>query len=96
MTLTPDQATALAAVLEGQSDLNATVSRMLEGVALTADRFDGELAEIRDGMLALSNRIEALSKVVRTFFVDPPEPDAIHRLPVALTSVADLERERGL
>lgn len=109
---------ALADVLARQAEVNMTVTRMLDGAQLTADRFDAELAEMRDGMLALSNRIEALAQaVIQTAKAittldelqrladavhaadradDATQADVIHRLPVALTSVETLERERGL
>lgn len=113
-----DERTALASILHGQDELNHAYARMLEGVQLTADRLDNELAEIRDDMLALGNRIESLTQaVVATakavqavsnaqdsaealhavqLATGATEPDAIHRMPIALRSVADLEQERGL
>lgn len=49
---------ALADVLERQSELNVALARALQSVALTADRYDAELAAISE-RLAVVERIAA-------------------------------------
>lgn len=70
------QEIALADVLERQSELNVALARALQSVALTADRYDRELALIRV-------RLDDLERVAAD------APDVIERL---RSSVAGLER----
>lgn len=53
-------ALAIADVLESQAALNQSVARALQAVALTADRHDAEMAELRDEIDQLGARINAL------------------------------------
>ncbi len=52
----------LGDVLQQQSTLNTAVAKALASLALQADRYDSELAELRDSVLALANRIEAVAR----------------------------------
>lgn len=54
----------LADVLSRQSALNDAVAAALQSVALTADRYDAELAEIRDELVTLGQRVDALARAV--------------------------------
>lgn len=59
------QQLALAEVLEQQTSLNATVAQALQAVALTADRYDAELAEHRRQMDSHDERLIELAVLVR-------------------------------
>jgi hypothetical protein len=49
-------------VLDALSSITHANGELFRLVKLIQERHDSELAEIRDGMLALSNRIEALTR----------------------------------
>ena len=59
-----EHALQLGDVLERQSELNLAVGKALQAVALTADMHESEMAELRDEPLALSNRVESLTRYV--------------------------------
>ena len=59
-----EHALQLGDVLERQSELNLAVGKALQAVALTADMHESEMAELRDELLALSNRVESLTRYV--------------------------------
>jgi hypothetical protein len=65
-----DNALAIAGILEAQSELNSSVSRALQAVALTADRYDEELALIREALSALRARMSDMNHRL-----DALEPD---------------------
>lgn len=54
----------VADVLEGQMHLNTTVARALESLALQSDRYDAELAELRDEIAGLARRLDVLASIV--------------------------------
>ena len=55
-----ETARMFADVLARQSDLNLSVSKALQSVALTADRHDSEMAELRDELAVLGARVAVL------------------------------------
>jgi glutamate/tyrosine decarboxylase-like PLP-dependent enzyme len=55
-----ETARMFADVLARQSDLNLSVSKALQAVALTADRHDAEMAELRDELAVLGARVAVL------------------------------------
>ena len=63
-----EHALQLGDVLERQSELNLAVGKALQAVALTADLHESEMAELRDEVLALANRVESLTRSVAVGF----------------------------
>ncbi len=53
---------ALNEIVHALEEIERANGRMFELVELIRERHDAELAEIRDDMLALSNRIEAATR----------------------------------
>jgi hypothetical protein len=52
-----DTALAIAGILEAQCTLNDSVSKALQAVALTADRYDDELALVGEALSAIRSRL---------------------------------------
>lgn len=50
----------LAEVLERQSSLNTAVAKALEAVAMTADKHDAEVAELREEVAALGHLVRTM------------------------------------
>lgn len=64
-SITPTVEHLLAEALSRQSELNQAIARGLQAMALTADRYDAELSELREGIAALSNRQESIVSALR-------------------------------
>lgn len=71
---------SLAKIAQSDQELHALFGRGFHALTLQADRYDAELAEIRDGLAALDYRLRALepdgrehSTIVRPFRCVPDE-----------------------
>lgn len=55
-----DVDTAILAVLETQANLNDTVTRALESLALQADKYDAQITGLRDEVTLLRRELDEL------------------------------------
>lgn len=67
----------LVDVLAQQAKLNSTVADALAELSAEFDRIDGELADVRDALLALSNRVEAVTRLSVVAAADRDTPAGI-------------------